>query len=47
MGYGVERWRHWVADLRSAGAYPPVLGRLVREWHWLTLPEAVRGMTSL
>jgi len=24
-----------------------LLGRLVREWHWLTLPEAVRRMTSL
>jgi N-acyl-D-amino-acid deacylase len=32
---------------RSAGTYPRVLGRLVREWHWLTLPEAVRRMTSL
>ena len=26
---------------------PRVLGRLVREWHWLTLPEAVCRMTSL
>lgn len=32
---------------RSAGTYPRVLGRFVREWHWLTLPEAVRRMTSL
>jgi len=32
---------------RGAGTYPRVLGRLVREWHWLTLPEAVRRMTSL
>jgi N-acyl-D-amino-acid deacylase len=32
---------------RSTGTYPRVLGRLVREWHWLTLPEAVRRMTSL
>jgi N-acyl-D-aspartate/D-glutamate deacylase len=32
---------------RAAGTYPRVLGRLVREWHWLTLPEAVRRMTSL
>ena len=32
---------------RGAGTYPKVLGRLVREWHWLTLPEAVRRMTSL
>ncbi|HVN09783.1 MAG TPA: D-aminoacylase [Patescibacteria group bacterium] len=32
---------------RAAGTFPRVLGRLVREWHWLTLPEAVRRMTSL
>jgi N-acyl-D-amino-acid deacylase len=32
---------------RGAGTFPRVLGRLVREWHWLTLPEAVRRMTSL
>lgn len=32
---------------RSAGSYPRVLGRLVREKHWLTLEEAVRRMTSL
>jgi len=32
---------------RSAGTYPRVLGRYVREWHWLTLPEAIRRMTSL
>ena len=32
---------------RAAGTYPRVLGRLVREWHWLTLPEAIRRMTSL
>jgi len=32
---------------RGAGTYPRVLGRLVREWHWLTLPEAIRRMTSL
>ena len=32
---------------RSTGTFPRVLGRLVREWHWLTLPEAIRRMTSL
>ena len=32
---------------RGAGSYPRVLGRYVRERHWLTLPEAIRKMTSL
>jgi N-acyl-D-amino-acid deacylase len=32
---------------RGAGTYPRVLGRFVREKHWLTLPEAIRKMTSL
>jgi N-acyl-D-amino-acid deacylase len=32
---------------RGAGTYPRVLGRYVRELHWLTLPEAIRKMTSL
>ena len=32
---------------RGAGTYPRVLGRYVRELGWLTLPEAVRKMTSL
>ena len=32
---------------RGAGTFPRVLGRLVREQRWLTLPEAVRKMTSL
>lgn len=32
---------------RGAGTFPRVLGRYVREKHWLTLPEAVRKMTSL
>ena len=32
---------------RSAGAFPRVLGRLVREQGWMTLPEAIRKMTSL
>ena len=31
---------------RGAGSYPRVLGRLVRELGWLTLPEAIRKMTS-
>ena len=31
---------------RSAGTFPRVLGRYVREQHWLTLPEAIRKMTS-
>jgi N-acyl-D-amino-acid deacylase len=32
---------------RGAGTFPRVLGRYVRERHLLTLPEAVRKMTSL
>jgi N-acyl-D-amino-acid deacylase len=32
---------------RGAGTYPRVLGRYVRELHWLTLPEALRKMTLL
>jgi N-acyl-D-amino-acid deacylase len=32
---------------RGAGTYPRVLGRYVRELHWLTLPEAIRKMTRL
>src|ERR1700733_11137297 len=32
---------------RGAGTFPRVLGVYVREKHWLTLPEAVRKMTSL
>ncbi|HZE71048.1 MAG TPA: D-aminoacylase [Pyrinomonadaceae bacterium] len=32
---------------RGTGTFPRVLGRFVREWHWLTLEEAVRKMTSL
>lgn len=32
---------------RGAGTFPKVLGRYVREQHWLTLPEAIRKMTSL
>ena len=36
-----------IAHPRGAGTFPRVLGRLVREKHWLTLPEALRKMTSL
>jgi len=32
---------------RGAGTFPLVLGRFVRERHWLSLAEAVRKMTSL
>jgi N-acyl-D-amino-acid deacylase len=32
---------------RGAGTFPRVLGRFVREQHWLTLTEGVRKMTSL
>ncbi len=32
---------------RGAGSYPRVLGRYVRQSRWLTLPEAIRKMTSL
>lgn len=32
---------------RGAGTFPRVLGRFVREEKWLTLPEAVRKMTSM
>jgi N-acyl-D-amino-acid deacylase len=32
---------------RGAGTFPRVLGVFVREKHWLTLPEALRKMTSL
>jgi N-acyl-D-amino-acid deacylase len=35
------------AHPRGAGTFPRVLGLFVREKHWLTLPEAVRKMTSL
>ncbi|MGH9366474.1 MAG: cyanophycinase [Thermoanaerobaculia bacterium] len=36
-----------VAHPRGAGTFPKVLGRYVREKRWLTLPEAIRKMTSL
>lgn len=32
---------------RGAGTFPRVLGRFVREQHWLTLTNAIRKMTSL
>jgi N-acyl-D-amino-acid deacylase len=32
---------------RGAGTFPRVLGVFVREKHWLTLPKAIRKMTSL
>ena len=32
---------------RGAGTFPRVLGVYVREKGWLTLPEAIRKMTSL
>jgi N-acyl-D-amino-acid deacylase len=32
---------------RGAGTFPRVLGLYVREKHWLTLPEAIRKMTSM
>jgi N-acyl-D-amino-acid deacylase len=35
------------AHPRAAGSYPRVLGRYVRQWHVLTLEEAIRKMTSL
>ena len=36
-----------IAHPRGAGTFPLVLGRFVREKRWLTLPEAIRKMTSL
>lgn len=35
------------AHPRGAGTFPRVLGRFVREKHWLSLPDALRKMTSL
>lgn len=32
---------------RASGTYPRILGRYVRDWHVLSLEEAVRKMTSL
>jgi N-acyl-D-amino-acid deacylase len=35
------------AHPRGAGTFPRVLGRFVREKHWLTLPDAIHKMTAL
>lgn len=35
------------AHPRGAGTFPRVLGRFVREKRWISLPEAIRKMTSL
>jgi len=32
---------------RGAGTFPKVLGRYVRDLHWIALPEAIRKMTSM
>jgi N-acyl-D-amino-acid deacylase len=32
---------------RGAGTYPRILGRYVREQHWLTLEEAIHKMTAM
>jgi len=32
---------------RGAGTFPKVLGRYVRDLQWITLPEAIRKMTSM
>jgi len=36
-----------VSHPRGAGTFPRVLGRFVRDEKWLTLPDAIRKMTSL
>ena len=36
-----------VSHPRGAGTFPRVLGRFVREAKWLTLPDAIRKMTSM
>lgn len=36
-----------VSHPRGAGTFPRVLGRFVRDEGWLTLPDAIRKMTSL
>jgi N-acyl-D-amino-acid deacylase len=36
-----------VSHPRGAGTFPRVLGRYVRDEKWLTLPEAIRKMTSM
>lgn len=37
---------HTAVHPRSYGTYPRILGRFVRENHWLTLEDAVRKMTG-
>jgi dihydroorotase/N-acyl-D-amino-acid deacylase len=37
---------HNAVHPRSYGTYPRILGRFVREYHWLTLEDAVRKMTG-
>ena len=32
---------------RGAGTFPRVLGRFVRDEQWLSLPEAIKKMTSM
>ena len=36
-----------ISHPRGAGTFPRVLGRFVRDEKWLTLPEAIRKMTSM
>jgi N-acyl-D-amino-acid deacylase len=36
-----------VSHPRGAGTFPRVLGRFVRDEKWLTLPEAIKKMTSM
>jgi N-acyl-D-amino-acid deacylase len=36
-----------VSHPRGAGTFPRVLGRFVRDEHWLSLPEAIKKMTSM
>jgi N-acyl-D-amino-acid deacylase len=36
-----------VSHPRGAGTFPRVLGRFVRDEQWLTLPDAIRKMTSM
>jgi N-acyl-D-amino-acid deacylase len=36
-----------ISHPRGAGTFPRVLGRYVRDEHWMTLPDAIRRMTSL
>jgi N-acyl-D-aspartate/D-glutamate deacylase/CubicO group peptidase (beta-lactamase class C family) len=36
-----------VSHPRGAGTFPRVLGRFARDEHWLTLPDAIKKMTSM